>query len=248
MSIRPLPISTTLDPTIVQDLFDKATHALNKCKYEETIDLTSEAVKRIHQLQLLAVLDHRAYALGMKYKFDDAIKDAERMIVCGPECSGGYLRLGSLLDIQGKSSAAIKVYQQGLDRVLEDDPEYENIVERHKQSKEKNERCVDFITSLPPHVSDYIITLLSLSDKLKWFDVCTAWNKRIMGDESTWSVISAEDAPAISEALSHIARHIEDLTITSESTDIWLEYLNHMKDGYFKKIKTLKLVDRISEY
>ena len=248
MSIIPLPISTTLDPTLVQDLFDKASNALNKRNYEETIDLTSEAVKHIHQLQLLAVLDHRAWAYGMKYKFDNAIKDAERMIACGPECSAGYLRLGSLLDNQGKSAAAAKIYQEALNQVSKHDPTYQYLVEHHQKSKEKSEQCIDFITRLPSQTCNYIISFMSLSDKMNWLHVSQAWCKKIADDKITWSRISADEDTIVARALSKIAHNIKELEITNTLTDVWLEYLEHMKNGHFKQLETLTLVDTISKW
>ncbi|KAG2221306.1 hypothetical protein INT45_000219 [Circinella minor] len=245
MSIIPSPISTTLDTTLVQDLFDKASNALNKRNYEETIDLTSEAVKRIHQLQLLAVLDHRSWAYGMKYKFNNAIKDAERMIACGPECPAGYLRLGSLLDNQGKSAAAAEIYQEGLNRVSKDDPTYLCLVEYYQKSKEKSEKCVDFITMLPSQICEYIISFMSLSDKINWLGVSQAWSKKIMNDKMTWAHVSGGDDMIVARALSRIGHNIEELEMTNTFTDVWLEYLEHMKNGYFKQIKTMILVDKV---
>ena len=245
MTTTPLPISPTLDPTLVQDLFDKASIAHNKSNYEEIIDITSEAVNYIRERQLLAILDHRSWAYGKTCQFDNAIEDAKQMIAYKAKYAGGYLRLGSLLDSQGKSEAAAKVYQRALNQVSKNDAGYEYLVEYYQKSKEKSEERVDFITMLPPQAYDYIVSLMSLNEKMAWLDVSQAWCEKLVDNKMAWSRIHCTEDHVIVKALSKVAHNIEDLEITSILSDVWLEYLKHMKNGYFKRIKSLTLDDKM---
>ena len=244
MATTPLPISPTYSSTLARDLFDKASIAHNKSNYEEVIDITSEAVNSIREGQPSAILDHRSWAYGKTCQFDDAIKDVERMIAYTPESAVGYLRLGSLLDIQGKSAAAAKVYQGALDQVSKNDPSYEYL-EYYQKSKEKSEQRVDFITMLPPQAYDYIVSLLSLNEKMTWMNVSQAWRKKIVDNKMAWSRIHCTEDHVIVKALPKMAHNIEDLEITSVLSDVWLQYLKHMKNGYFKQIKLLTLDDKM---
>ena len=241
------PISR-INPIPVQTYFTNVRTALSRRNYTETVNLATNAVVHIQQLQLMAVLDHRAYALGMRSKFAAAIKDAKEMITYAPDMAAGYLRLGSLLVMQGKQGEAVEVYQDSLEKVSKDDTAgYNQLVQSKKTAEKNNERRVDFFASLPSELVDEIIILMKDKDMAICLNVSKTWRKKIASCGLAWVNISNEDNTAhgiIANALPYIARYIEDLIINTTDLEVWFRYLDHMHNGHFEKIDSFEMTSK----
>ncbi|KAI8137596.1 hypothetical protein BJV82DRAFT_718013 [Fennellomyces sp. T-0311] len=236
--------NSNLDPVPAQNSLSNAKHAIDNCDYDQAVDLASIAIDNIQRLQLLTALDHRAYALGMKSKFDDAVKDAQDMIQHGPAIVTGYLRAGELYAMQGKYAYAISTYEKGLEKVSKEDPEYTRLIDAKKAAVEKNVRCVDFIACLPVEIGDDIIINLPEKSKAICLAVSRIWRTRIMGCRLAWVDLINDDESAdivIATAVPHIAPYVEDLTITTENLQVWLRYLEYMENGSFSKVGSLEV-------
>ena len=77
-----------------------------------------------------------------------AIENAEEIITYAPEWSIGYLRLGNLLHMQGKQSAAISLYEKALMKISGGDPGYQQLIQDKRNAEEKSKRYVDMISTL----------------------------------------------------------------------------------------------------
>ncbi|KAI9259684.1 hypothetical protein BDA99DRAFT_513927 [Phascolomyces articulosus] len=245
MVSAPVPISN-IDTTPAKSYFANVKNALSKHNYTETVNLATNAVVNIQQLQLMAVLDHRAYALGMRSKFEAAMEDAKEMITYAPEMAAGYLRLGSLLAMQGKQGMAIEIYQEALEKVASGDIKYEQLVQGKKIAEVNKKRRVDFFAALPPELGDEIIMLMEDKDMAICLNVSTTWRRKIANCGLAWVNISNEDDTAhgiIASALPYIARYIEDLIINTDDSEVWFRYLDHMEQGQFKKIESFEMTN-----
>ncbi|KAI9488578.1 hypothetical protein BDB00DRAFT_791744 [Zychaea mexicana] len=225
--------------------------ALSRHNYGAMVQLASEAIDDIRRLQLVAILDHRAYALGMNSKFHAAISDAETMITFGPTMATGYLRLGDLLVMQGKLSRAAEIYEEALNRVPKSDPAYARLMKHKIATTKKNEHRFDFVAALPLEIHDDIITYLPERERSMLLDVSTTWRKRITCCPQAWAKITNNGNDGVADAmvtrvLPYVAEHIRDLTIDTADEEVWLRYLNHIANGDFKNITTLKIIESTS--
>ncbi|KAI9489813.1 hypothetical protein BDB00DRAFT_875911 [Zychaea mexicana] len=244
-----LPTFTHIDQFPSTEPFDNVKAAFNKRNYEDTIERASKAITQIQRLQLLTVLDHRAYAFGMKSNFEAAVKDAEAMITYESSIAAGYLRLGNLLCMQGKSGKAVEIYGEALEKVPRDNPAYSRLLECKTMADQKNEHRFDLVSALPLGILDDIITLLSEKERAMLLDVSKTWRERVAACPLAWATI-ANNIDIVSDAMTvraipYVVKHIKNLRIDTHEDEIWLKYLSHLENGDFKKIRSLTLTEAI---
>ena len=240
------------DPSLPQTSLNNIIKAFANHNQEHIIDLSTKAITYVQQLQLVAFLNLRAHAYGMKGYFDKAVQDAKKIIEYAPEWSIGYLRLGSLLHMQGKQSAAIIIYEEALTIVSPQDPDYEQLAQDKKKAEEKSKRCVDMITMLPIELVHDIFKYLPDTTKvIACIDVSKEWHEKISQSSMLWRRLlddfdecDNETATLVARAIPHIAQHVKNLTISMKNKEVGYTYLNYMEKGHFKSIKDLTLMGK----
>ena len=237
------------DPIFAQNSFDQLITTFDKHNHNRGFDLSARAITHVQQYQLVALLNLRAQAFGMRGNFEEAVKDAKEIIKYAPERSIGYLRLGNLLHMQGKQSAAITLYDEALAKISNQDEGYQQLIQDKKKAEEKHKQHVDMITMLPSELVDAIFEYLPETTKvIACMDVSKPWRKRIVQSQTIWRTIWShfgemdnKSAPLLIRAIPHIAHHVKDLTIDRSDMEIEQMYLDYMEKGYFKRIKNLTL-------
>ncbi|KAG2217234.1 hypothetical protein INT45_012693 [Circinella minor] len=228
--------------------FEKVKNAYNHRDYGEIIRQATNTIVHIEQLELLLMLEHRAHALGMKSKFGAAEQDAETMIKYAPTLPQSYLCFGKILSMQGKQKRALKVYQEGLEKVPTNHLAYGQLLQAKKMADEKNNQHFDLVSALPLEVKDEIVKLLSETERSNLFDVSTTWSQRLENCQEAWKYIYNDlgyvGVIAVSQVLSKIAKHINHLTITAINKEVWLKYLELLENGHFRNLKSLELTVR----
>ncbi|KAG2210730.1 hypothetical protein INT45_000349, partial [Circinella minor] len=172
-----------------------------------------------------------------------------------PEWSIGYLRLGNLLYMQGKQSAAIIVYEEALKKISKQDPDYQQLVQGKKKAEEENEKRVDMITMLPIDlVYDIIQYLPEITKVVACIDVSKEWREKISQSQELWDTLSDnfdgcdnESAVLISRLVPHIAYYVNNVTISMENKKVGNTYLQYMEKGHFERIKNLTLTGEAVE-
>ncbi|KAG2217236.1 hypothetical protein INT45_012695 [Circinella minor] len=236
--------TTIINTAIPLSSFEKVKNAYNHSDYDELIRQATNTIVHIEQLELLLMLEHRAHALGMKSKFGAAEQDAETMIKYAPTLPQSYLCFGKILSMQGKQKRALKVYQEGLEKVPMNHLAYGQLLQAKKMADEKNNQHFDLVSALPLEVKDEIVKLLSETERSNLFDVSTTWSQRLENCQEAWKYIyndQYDGVIAVSQVLSKIAKHINHLTITSINREVWLKYLELLENGHFKNLKSLEL-------
>ncbi|KAJ8652396.1 hypothetical protein O0I10_011976 [Lichtheimia ornata] len=93
--------------------------------------------------------------LSNSAQFDTALRDAAAIRTLLPVSGLGYLCAGDVYCQQGHHSAAISIYDQGLETVPESDPYYQQLQQHRMAAVANNDKRVDFISRLP---LDIVIT------------------------------------------------------------------------------------------
>ncbi|KAI9488577.1 hypothetical protein BDB00DRAFT_877261 [Zychaea mexicana] len=69
----------TFDVNPAMASFSKVKRAIEEHDYNLAIDFASTTIDQIQTLQLITALDHRAYPLAKKGRFDEAIQDSQKI-------------------------------------------------------------------------------------------------------------------------------------------------------------------------
>ncbi|KAI8150411.1 hypothetical protein BJV82DRAFT_587086, partial [Fennellomyces sp. T-0311] len=239
-----------LDTDSAKHAFSKVGIAIDERDYRRAIEFASTTLVKIQESLVMTVLEHRAYALGMEGKFDLAVKDAQDMISYKPTSAVGYLRLGDLYRIQGKQLCAIDTYTKGLQSVSENNPNYPQLVEDNELATKQSNSRVDFIAKLPIEIVDDIVALLPDGSKSTSLGVSSIWRNKIFECSNTWKTLTTGDGADnhLTSIITHIASHVEDLTINTTDRQVFFRYLIGINAGSFSKIRSLNLGANITKY
>ncbi|KAI8142999.1 hypothetical protein BJV82DRAFT_613036 [Fennellomyces sp. T-0311] len=208
------------------------------------IELTSTTIGDFQGPKVATVLPFRTYTRAIQGNYDDAVKDAQDAITKNPTAALGYLRLGSLYQMQGKQQSAINMYVQGLQSVSVDDRGYTLMLEDKAIATKQNEKRVDFITKLPIEVVDQIMILLPLVTKLNCLGVSARWKSKILGCEKTWCYLEVTDAVVHDElaaVISTISTQVGSLVIKTKKRQILETLVSRVCAGSFSKVKSLEI-------
>ncbi|KAG2215969.1 hypothetical protein INT45_001285 [Circinella minor] len=246
----PVTTATTIINTAIPiPSFENLKNAYNHHDYYEVIRQATNTIEHIEQSELLWVFERRAYALSMKSEFVAAEHDAKTMIEYAPSLAQGYLCFGKLLSMQGKQKKASKVYEEGLEKVATNDLAYGQLLQAKKRVDEKSNYHFDLVSALPIEIMDEIVKLLSEEERPNLFDVSTIWSQRLENCQEAWKYIYNDHGHdgnmAVSRVLPKIDKHINHLAITATEKEVWLKYLEHLENGYFRNLKSLKLAANI---
>ncbi|KAI9492554.1 hypothetical protein BDB00DRAFT_788691 [Zychaea mexicana] len=235
----------TLDVKRTLNSFEKIGPAIDNRDYDRALKFASITIDCIQKDQLIKALDHRAYVLGKKARFGEAVQDAQRIISLASTWAMGYCRLGNLYAQQGKQLDAIDTYSIGLQSVSQDASLYAQLIEGKHSAELQNEKRVDFIRSLPVEVMAKIITLLPRDAKLVCLQVSSIWCKRTLEFSGSWRVSSGDDMTDEQsiKVVTYIAAYVEQLTIDTSNQQVWNQLLVDMQGGHFRKITSLHLTE-----
>ncbi|KAI7847050.1 hypothetical protein BDC45DRAFT_576259 [Circinella umbellata] len=242
-------IQPQVDPVLVRTSYDSIVTAWANHDYKQITYLSTNSIASIRQCQLVPFLNIRARAYGMEGSFNKAIQDANEIIKYAPESGIGYLRLGNLLHMQGRQSAAIILYEEALTKISKQDPDYQQLVKDKKKAEEENKKRVDMITMLPIElVYDIFQHLPETTKAVACMDVSRGWREKISQCQILWRTILDNfdgcdngSAVLISRVVPHIAHHVKNVTISMENKKVGNTYLGYMRKGHFKRIKNLTL-------
>ncbi|KAI7848911.1 hypothetical protein BDC45DRAFT_521904 [Circinella umbellata] len=181
----------------------------------------------------------------MNSQFTQAVKDAREIITYKPTLATGYLRLGSLYQMQGRQKDAIEAYSLGLQSVSQDDPEYAQLVCGKDAASQQNDKRVDFVALLPVEIANRIILKLSYTSKAAGLTVSNTWRKRVLSCTEAWTtIVTGNDDPAdrrVASYVSQLARHVQCLTTNSQDQKLCSKYMLSMRNGQFDKLQWLSL-------
>ncbi|KAJ8652716.1 hypothetical protein O0I10_011661 [Lichtheimia ornata] len=105
--------------------------------------------------QFAQFLSERAKLLANSAQFERALRDVAAIRAILPGSGLGYLCMGDVYCQQGHHSAAISIYDQGLETVPESDPYYQQLQQHRMAAVANNDKRIDFISQLP---LDIVIT------------------------------------------------------------------------------------------
>lgn len=237
-------LSYNLDTNLLQNEFSKIGLEIDNRKYKKAVEQASVALNAAYESVLLAILDHRSYALMMLCKFDEAVKDAYDMITYKPTFPDGYLRLGELYQIQGKQRNAIEAYDMGLQSVEVDHPRYPQIVEGKELATKKSKTSVDFVSKLPVEIVDDIMSLVAFNRLSRCLAVSFNWRTKLFQCPKTWKSLrtgSGTSTDWTTAIMPRVSANVENLIVDTTSLPVFQHYLRTMKSGSFEKLKTLRL-------
>ncbi|CDH54806.1 predicted protein [Lichtheimia corymbifera JMRC:FSU:9682] len=135
--------------------------------------------------QLVEVLNERARLLATSALFETVLRDAAAIRAIIPGAGIGYLCTGYVYCQQGHYAAAISIYDQGLQAVLESDVYYQQLQHHRTTAIDSNDKRVDFISQLP---WDIVITNIvprmqpefCTESSCKLLYVSRSWQNRIL--------------------------------------------------------------------
>lgn len=114
---------------------------------------------------------------------------ARRLVNACPTASLGYLHYARIMEEQGQYEAAVRVYDNALEKVHKGDPYIQNLQPRRLElvSQYLNLRTLG---RLPVEIIDYImLNFLSVTDRVHCAQTCKAWKHMIMDSNVMWQDI-----------------------------------------------------------
>ncbi|CAF9931728.1 MAG: hypothetical protein GOMPHAMPRED_006384 [Gomphillus americanus] len=152
----------------------------------------------------LHVLDHRVATLIKLSRYEEALKDAKRMIKTDKTVSSGYLRAGQILRKQEQDKKALQIYELGLSSVT--DPLAIKILREQSAEVKKNivpDKAKDWLmTALPFEVLEMIMDMLEFWEMIRLLRVCRTWNTILTGMPRLWRNLDAV-TPACKKIIKH---------------------------------------------
>lgn len=114
---------------------------------------------------------------------------ARRLVNACPTASLGYLHYARIMEEQGQYEAAVRIYDNALEKVHKGDPYIQNLQPRRLElvSQYLNLRTLG---RLPVEIIDYImLNFLSVTDRVHCAQTCKAWKHMIMDSNVMWQDI-----------------------------------------------------------
>ncbi|KAJ8657634.1 hypothetical protein O0I10_006700 [Lichtheimia ornata] len=167
-------------------LQDPKTIRLHECKNSKQIEAATDIIQQSAS-RLYSALHDRAKLLANSAQFEAALRDAAAMQTIRPTSALGYLCEGDVLCQQGRSEAAVAIYDKGLEvSSSSSDPHYHDLQQQRIAAKTMSNKRIDFISQLPMDVvSTYIVprfmpTVLSSTGYCPYLHVSDTWQQRIL--------------------------------------------------------------------
>ncbi|KAI9259524.1 hypothetical protein BDA99DRAFT_572904 [Phascolomyces articulosus] len=284
MSTTPFPVDS-LDVNLLKSSLVNVSKANDKLDYWLAMDYASYAIDVIKRSYLLHVLENRAHAYCQTYQYDAAIRDAHEIVSIEPTSNTGHLILADIYTIQGKQKKAIKAYDAAMQNIRllfssspptssdnnnpnQHSTAMQQLMKAKKWAIEQDMKRIDFVSILPPELSNSIFEKLDQNSKLTCLDVAKHWRDTTLMEFSTvWSTMAihdddynyiyyeavdvGEDYMTLEqrkkiELLPHIAAHIHQLIIDKDHRDVRSRYIENFNAGCMNNIRSLQIKSKIA--
>ncbi|KAI8144385.1 hypothetical protein BJV82DRAFT_712360 [Fennellomyces sp. T-0311] len=225
---------------------------MSERRYEDVIEFSTEALERLMKSHILQLLDLRSTAYEKQGLLSRALEDAARMTQYVPTSPLGYLKVGSIQWINGKSGLAADNLKEGLKLVPKSHSQYHQMQEEFAKAMLRAQSRFDIIANLPREVVHKIMLLLKESERL-WVCVTVSqkWCDQVTHCASWWNSVTIKETGTsldqlISDAIPRVKKCIEYLELPDLSSfDLRKRYFAHLKNGGFANIKMLSLKETI---
>ncbi|KAI8147169.1 hypothetical protein BJV82DRAFT_598053 [Fennellomyces sp. T-0311] len=198
---------------------------------------TETLQKSIHDN--IHLFDQEASELAKAGRLGDALEVAKLMMKLLPLFPIGYLRAGSVYEMQGKSKKAMETYEEPLSS---DRYDKSLLIQRMDDLQQRIDRMqrYDFILQLPMEVASSILRHLDITSLVNSMNVSEGWKKRILQCPEAWHVITVDtpDKDMNISTFQEIKPFVEKIVIRNgTSNPIFLQdLLTSIGDGEFKNL------------
>ncbi|KAI8142475.1 hypothetical protein BJV82DRAFT_657706 [Fennellomyces sp. T-0311] len=185
----------------------------------------------------------------MKGQQESAIADTQRMIEYGSVKAVGYLRKGRILSLYGQQKQAIEVFDEALANTAPDNFLFKKLVNSKEAARNLNSVHIDLIAKLPVEIVNNILSQISRRTVVTCLNISKTWRQRMLECENSWKYLSIRDDPISIQCASIIpytARHVKKLTIDSNLIGVRKLCFDHMMEGSFVNIESLKMSAMLS--
>ncbi|KAI8147170.1 hypothetical protein BJV82DRAFT_598058 [Fennellomyces sp. T-0311] len=228
---------------LIQDNWKLAYDAYRKGLWNMGTSHGAEMLKNsIHDT--IHIFDQRASELAKTGKLGDALEIAQYMIKLLPLFPTGYLRAGSVYEMQGKSKKAMETYEEPLSS---DQYDKSLLIQRINNLQQRIDRMqrYDFISQLPMEIVPKILQYLDTSTLLESMNVADGWMKRILQSPDAWRVLTVDNPGEHMDiaTFEEIKPFVHKVIIrTGDSNPTFLQdLLTSIGDGKFKNIVNFEL-------
>ena len=213
---------------------------------------------------IINLLIKRATTYAKLGRFTDALNDARLVITQSPTLAQGYLSAGNIYSEQGKEKQAIKILQEGIEQIstatiatTKDNSHYYQCEQRQSleasltRSKQKLERCIDFVKKLllPVEITSIIWSFVGVSESLiESMLTSKTWRETILQSSHVWDTIRTYSVgidTAIVTIMPAVGKHVHYLALQNLRRYYYsphITYLSYMSDGIFYNLRSL-LID-----
>ncbi|CDS06486.1 hypothetical protein LRAMOSA09014 [Lichtheimia ramosa] len=196
--------------------------------------------------QFVQVLLERAKLLANRAQFEAALREAAAIRVIVPESGLGYLCAGDVYCQQARYAAAITIYGQGLEQVLDSDPYYHQLQQHRMRAINNNNKHVDFISLLPldiviTNILPRVVPTFSSRSSCELLYVSHAWQDRIIQQSNGLHFDFGSEEDTFKKGQNQLVRfstHVQKLKGAIKN-DVLLDGL--FSQGNFVNLKQLDL-------
>ncbi|KAL8989395.1 MAG: hypothetical protein Q9177_001708 [Variospora cf. flavescens] len=188
--------------------------AYRRKNYPAALDFFNSVIFQ-EKIPAIDVLDNRAATYEKLGDLHAALKDGRRMITDHKTSCAGYLRTGKILQLLGKPTTALGIYQYGLRNVSPDDPNfkvrvcllilYHHMLTLSKLLRRMHEdmirsygtgRAKDPLTVLPAEIAEMILSYLDFRQIVSLLRVSARWQEYLCSMPSLWKNLDFSAAKA----------------------------------------------------
>ena len=186
--------------------------------------------------------------LGRKAEFKKALRIAWGLIYVHPKSPTGYLCAGNLHLMQGRTLAAIDMYQEGLQQVPTSDNKYCLLVDQLQRAKEERDQRIDIVSMLPFDLMSPILSRLNMPELITCLDISRAWRARVLQCTDAWRRLEVNSKYEMS-LVKAVSEHIRHLKIDAggESTDTCLKLIANREIANLETLGKKKITSDIGK-
>lgn len=200
-STLPLPLTQPTTPQTTnfdawRPVFQSAIAAFKAAEFPKAESLFTKALDL--NPTNLNMLDCRAATYEKLGHLKDALADGRHIITLDPASAKGYLRVGKVLRLMGKSETALQIYEIGRTKVPKTDANFAQLIQcledteqkvRSKATRRAQDTpgiSLDPIHELPPELVIKIFSLLPFAYRVSCIAVSRTWYRFLLSAASLW--------------------------------------------------------------